>query len=35
MVLEAARVQERFVVAVKAACERSRELGATLGKDRQ
>ena len=30
-VLEAAGVQERFVEAVKAACERSRELGRSLG----
>ncbi len=33
-VLEAGGVQQRFVDAVKAACERSRELGETLGKDR-
>ena len=32
-VLESAGVQERFVEAVKAACERSRELGDALGKD--
>ncbi len=32
-VLDAARVNERFVDAVKAACERSRELGEALGKD--
>jgi pyrroline-5-carboxylate reductase len=32
-VLEEARVKEHFVAAVKAACERSRELGAALGKD--
>lgn len=33
-VLEAADVQQRFVDAVKAACERSRELGESLGKGR-
>ena len=32
-VLEQARVKEHFVAAVKAACERSRELGDALGKD--
>jgi len=32
-VLEAAGVADRFVEAVKAACERSRELGEALGKD--
>jgi pyrroline-5-carboxylate reductase len=32
-VLEAARVKERFVEAVRAACERSKELGQALGKD--
>ena len=32
-VLEAAHVKERFVEAVKAACERSRELGEALGRD--
>ena len=32
-VLEAADVQQRFVDAVKAACERSRELGDALGKE--
>ncbi|MGZ5660818.1 MAG: pyrroline-5-carboxylate reductase [Usitatibacter sp.] len=32
-VLEAGRVKEHFVAAVKAACERSRELGAAFGKD--
>jgi pyrroline-5-carboxylate reductase len=32
-VLEEARVKEHFVAAVKAACERSRELGDSLGKD--
>jgi pyrroline-5-carboxylate reductase len=32
-VLEAAGVKERFVEAVKAACERSRELGDALGKE--
>jgi len=32
-VLEAARVQERFVEAVKAACERSREMGEAFGKE--
>jgi pyrroline-5-carboxylate reductase len=32
-VLEEARVKDHFVAAVKAACERSRELGAALGKD--
>ena len=32
-VLEAARVKEHFVAAVRAACERSRELGEALGKD--
>jgi pyrroline-5-carboxylate reductase len=32
-VLDAARVKDHFVAAVKAACERSRELGAALGKD--
>jgi len=32
-VLEQARVKRAFVEAVKAACERSRELGAALGKD--
>jgi pyrroline-5-carboxylate reductase len=32
-VLEEARVKEHFVAAVRAACERSRELGAALGKD--
>jgi pyrroline-5-carboxylate reductase len=31
--LEAAHVKDHFVAAVKAACERSRELGAVLGKD--
>jgi pyrroline-5-carboxylate reductase len=31
--LDAAHVQERFVEAVKAACERSRELGDALGKE--
>jgi pyrroline-5-carboxylate reductase len=31
--LEAAHVQDHFVAAVKAACERSRELGDALGKD--
>jgi pyrroline-5-carboxylate reductase len=34
-VLEAGGVKERFVEAVQAACERSRELGDALGKDRQ
>lgn len=33
-VLEAGGVKERFVEAVQAACERSRELGDALGKDR-
>lgn len=32
-VLEGARVKERFIEAVKAACERSRELGASYGRD--
>lgn len=32
-VLDQARVKDHFVAAVKAACERSRELGAALGKD--
>ncbi len=32
-VLEGARVKERFVEAVAAACERSRELGEAMGKD--
>jgi pyrroline-5-carboxylate reductase len=32
-VLEAQHVKDHFVAAVKAACERSRELGAALGKD--
>ncbi len=32
-VLDAAKVKEHFVAAVRAACERSRELGAALGKD--
>jgi pyrroline-5-carboxylate reductase len=32
-ILEAAGVKEKFVEAVQAACERSRELGADLGKD--
>ncbi len=32
-VLEAAKVKEHFIAAVRAACERSRELGAALGKD--
>jgi pyrroline-5-carboxylate reductase len=32
-VLEAAQVKERFVEAVRAACERSKELGDELGKD--
>ena len=32
-VLEEAHVKEHFVAAVRAACERSRELGAALGKD--
>jgi len=32
-VLEAAQVKREFIAAVKAACERSRELGAALGKD--
>jgi pyrroline-5-carboxylate reductase len=32
-VLEAGAVKERFVAAVKAACERSRELGDAMGKD--
>ncbi|HSN21833.1 MAG TPA: pyrroline-5-carboxylate reductase [Usitatibacter sp.] len=32
-VLEAARVMEQFVAAVKAACERSRELGDALGRE--
>jgi pyrroline-5-carboxylate reductase len=32
-VLEAAHVKDRFVEAVRAACERSRELGDALGKD--
>ncbi len=32
-VLEGARVKDHFVAAVKAACERSRELGEALGKD--
>ena len=32
-VLEGAQVKERFVEAVKAACERSREMGADYGKD--
>lgn len=32
-VLEAAEVKRHFIDAVKAACERSRELGAALGKD--
>lgn len=32
-VLEEAKVKEHFVAAVRAACERSRELGAALGKD--
>jgi pyrroline-5-carboxylate reductase len=34
-VLEQAQVKRQFVAAVKAACERSRELGAELGKDPQ
>ncbi|MFZ3323295.1 MAG: pyrroline-5-carboxylate reductase [Usitatibacter sp.] len=34
-VLEEAQVKREFVAAVKAACERSRELGAALGKDPQ
>ena len=34
-VLEEGRVKERFIEAVKAACERSRELGEALGKERQ
>jgi pyrroline-5-carboxylate reductase len=32
-VLESHKVKERFVEAVAAACERSRELGEALGKD--
>ena len=32
-VLEQAKVKDHFVAAVRAACERSRELGAALGKD--
>lgn len=32
-VLEAGQVKQRFIEAVKAACERSRELGEALGKD--
>lgn len=32
-VLEEGRVKEHFIAAVRAACERSRELGAALGKD--
>jgi pyrroline-5-carboxylate reductase len=32
-VLEAGQVKQRFIEAVKAACERSRELGDALGKD--
>ena len=32
-VLEAAQVKERFIEAVRAACERSKELGDALGKD--
>jgi pyrroline-5-carboxylate reductase len=32
-VLEAANVKERFIEAVRAACERSKELGQALGKD--
>jgi pyrroline-5-carboxylate reductase len=32
-VLEGGAVKERFVAAVKAACERSRELGDAMGKD--
>ena len=32
-VLEKAEVKARFVEAVKAACERSRELGAAYGRD--
>jgi pyrroline-5-carboxylate reductase len=32
-VLEGARVREHFIAAVKAACDRSRELGDALGKD--
>ena len=32
-VLESGHVKERFVEAVRAACERSKELGAALGKD--
>ena len=32
-VLEEGRVQERFIEAVRAACERSRQLGEALGKD--
>ena len=32
-ILERARVKEHFIEAVKAACERSRELGDALGKD--
>ena len=32
-VLEEARVKDHFIAAVKAACERSRELGAALGED--
>ncbi len=32
-VLEDAQVKRHFIAAVKAACERSRELGEALGKD--
>ena len=32
-VLEAAKVKATFIEAVKAACERSREMGAAHGKD--
>jgi pyrroline-5-carboxylate reductase len=32
-VLEEGHVKERFIEAVRAACERSKELGAALGKD--
>jgi pyrroline-5-carboxylate reductase len=32
-VLEAAGVKELFIDAVRSACERSRELGDTLGKE--
>jgi len=32
-VLEGAQVKARFIEAVKAACQRSHELGAAFGKD--